>query len=596
MATRHIFTEKIMKTQIKRLSLALAGAALATLAGCGGGGGGSTTPAPDPSISLNGTAATGAAISGGAIAVKCAVGTGSATTNADGSYTVSVTNGAFPCLVKVTAANGTILHSVVTGTGTSATVNITPATQLIVASLAGRDPAAYFTAFDAAAAAGATSTKVAAAQTAVVATLKAAGVDMSALGDLISGSLKPASGTTAGNAYDVALDALAKKLSDGGITLVDLVVGIVNTSPNVPPTTPGGPAIDPAGVASLPADLLLKAKASTCSALRSTTYRVITPTPGAPLANQFLTINIDAPTLTVSNPSNGNSGTWTPVPNSPCRFTGPGSIEIVVSQAGVIVMRGSDGTTFRPVIAFPLQTHTLAEMAGVWNTMGLQSTATANVFVAATNTGTINDAGAITGQSLGCFNLTTWSVSGADCSLQTPSTKFGANADGGFDVMNATTSAIGGRMFAYRAGGGELMMVLVGSSGEFLFFTKQRTLTLPPVGRVTTNVGPNIGSALTVGSTFGAGSQQTTVSVDTGAGSFVRTAKNIGGTNDHPQTLTINSPRNGYSFRAAATGVPAADGTTVNVSEFTALGLRGMGMAPVVVPAAKFLVLSVDLP
>lgn len=483
----------------------------------------------------------------------------------------------------------------VTGTGTSTTVNITTATQLIVASLAGRDPAAYFAAFDATVAAAVTSTKVAAAQTAVVATLKANGVDMSALGDLISGSLKPASGGTAGNAYDVALDALAKKLSDAGITLADVVVGIVSTSPNVPPTTPGGPAIDPAGVASLPADFLLKAKASTCSALRSATYRVIAPHSGALLPDQFGTIAFNAAALTLT--SSNSTSTWVPVANSPCRFTS-GSSEMVVSQAGVIVIRGNPDTSgnFYPFILFPLQSHTLVELAGVWNTMGTQTTGVAGVFVAATNTATINDAGAITGQTLGCFNETTWSVKGADCSNVTPNTKFAANADGGFDLLDVTTNALNGRLFAYRAGGGELMLVAIGNGGNFLFFSKQRTLTLPPVGRVTTNVGPNIGAALTIGGPFGAGNQNTIVSQNSVAGSYVRTAKTIGGTNDHPQTVTINSPRNGYTFRAAATAVPAADGTSVNVLEFTAFGLRGMGMNPVVVPAAKILVLSVDLP
>jgi hypothetical protein len=172
----------------------------------------------------------------------------------------------------------------------------------------------------------------------------------------------------------------------------------------------------------------------------------------------------------------------------------------------------------------------------------------------------------ITGQTLGCFNETTWGLSGADCNLQTPSSKFAANADGGFDVLNAATNGLNGRMFAYRAGGGELTMVLVGSAGNFNFLTKQRTLSLPPVGRVITNVGPSIGQNLT-----------------------------IGGTNDHTETVTINTPRNGYTFRTAAAAVPATDNTTVNVLEFTALVLRVMGMNPVVLLAAKILVLSVNL-
>jgi hypothetical protein len=591
-----------MKSQFNRLTLALAGAAIFTMAGCGGGGGGTdSAPTPTPvanALTLTGSAATGAAISAAPVAVKCATGTGSATTNADGSYTLSVNGGALPCLAKVTLADSTVLHSVVAGTGSSATINITPATQLIVASLGGRDPAAYFTAFDATVAAALTSAQVAAAQTAVVAKLKAAGVDMSALGDLISGSLKPASGTTAGNAYDVALDALKTALATGGITLADLVKDVIAKSPNVPSTTPGAPAIDPAGVASLPDDLALKAQASTCSALRSTTYRVIAPTPGAPLANQFGSFTFNASTLTGTD-SGGGTFTWTAVPNSPCRFTGFAGTEFVVSQAGLIVARGTtdNGVTYRPIVAFPMQSHTLAEMVGTWNSMGMQPHATsAGVYTPKTINLTVDSAGGLSAVTR-CANDATWSVAGADCKTETSSLKFAINADGGFDLPDVNTNIVNNRSFVYKAGGGELMAINVGGgNGGFNILTKQRTSTLPPVGRVTKNVGPSIGSALTIGSAFGPGSQQTIVSQNTVAGSIVRTAKLIGGTNDHPQTVTINSPRNGYNFRTPATAVPAIDGTLQNVLEFTSMPLRGMGMVPLVLPAINILLLSVDLP
>ena len=51
-----------MKITLKKLSLAIAGAGLLTIYGCGGGGGGTAAPT---SLAISGTAATGAAISGG---------------------------------------------------------------------------------------------------------------------------------------------------------------------------------------------------------------------------------------------------------------------------------------------------------------------------------------------------------------------------------------------------------------------------------------------------------------------------------------------------------------------------------------------------
>ena len=614
-----------MKTQIKYLTLVLAGATLATLAGCGGGGDSNPAPAtpaltpitvaptpaltpitvaPTPALTLTGTAATGAAISGGPVAVKCASGTGSAITNADGSYTVSVSNGAFPCLAKVTAADGTVLNSVVTGSGSSAVANITPVTQLIVASLAGGDPSAYFAAFDATAASGVTSARVAAAQTAVVATLKAAGQDLSGLGDLLTGSLVPATGGSAGNAYDKALDALKTAVAASGITLADLANTVIATSPNTPPTTAGGPAIDPASIASLPAELALSAQAATCSALRSTTYRFVSPTPGAPLASQFGSFSFNAATLTRTN-LGGSTATWVPVANRPCRFTGPNGTDLAVSQAGVIIMRGTNdgGVTLRPVIAFPLQSHTVAEMTGTWNMLGLQAhEINVGQYIPKITNAAISVTGTLSAATV-CSNnaaTPTWSVSGADCQSVTPSVKFAGNTDGGIDMQDVTNAVVA-RLFAYKAGGGELMAIFVGGDGEFNFLTRARTLSLPAnVGVLTSTYSTRVLGALTVnaGVVPATSTVQNKVVSLTDTSSFVRTEKVFGTSIEHSETLTANmtngTPRNGFNFRAKGT-TPATDGSTAPISEITILVMRGMGFNAVVVPEFKFLSLSVGI-
>ncbi len=564
------------------------------LVACGGGGGGGSggiaaTPEPAPeavpeaALSISGTAATGAALANRPVDVKCAKGVNTITTDATGRYTIAVAGGTLPCLLKVTAPDNSTLHSVATGTGTTAVSNITPATQLIVARLGASDPAAYFTAFDANAAQFVTRSAVANAQKAVVAALTTLGVNMSALGDLVTGTLTPPVGGAAGNAYDQALDALKTKLV-GGTTLATLAAAQVAQAP-----APGSAVL-------LPDNLLDAAAATHCPALRSATYRVIVPIPRTPFANQTETFTLNASNLTTVD-ADGGTTTLVPVQNSPCRFTfNSGRDELVVSQAGVIVARGTNdnGATYRARIAFPVQSHTLADLAGIWNTIGTQVTGVAGVFVAAANTTTVNDVGTLTGQTLGCFNETTWSVQGADCSNMTPSVKFAAHADGGFEMRDVTTNEIGGRVYGYRTGGGELMGVIVGA--DVTFITKQRTLTLPPIGRVTTNVGPGINASMLAPNAFGNGNQQTILSQNAAAGSYVRTAKTIGGTDDHSQTLTNNSPRNGYVMRTAATAVPTISGGTVNVSEFTALPMRGTGLSAVVLPANKTLVLSVDLP
>ena len=120
----------------------------AFLAACGGGGGGgsptsagtSTIPV-STTLTVTGTAATGLAISGAIVNGKCKAGTGTATTQTDGSYNLVVTNGQLPCVLQVTnPADNTKLHTVVTGTGSTATANITPLTEMATARVLGSEP------------------------------------------------------------------------------------------------------------------------------------------------------------------------------------------------------------------------------------------------------------------------------------------------------------------------------------------------------------------------------------------------------------------------------------------------------------------------
>src|SRR5437868_5414353 len=104
------------------------------LAGCGGGGSTPQTPA-FAGVTLTGTAATGAALAGAKVEAKCGSLSGTATSAADGSYTLKVDNAALPCLLRAASADAaTVLHSVAEGSGAAAaTANITPVTELVIA-------------------------------------------------------------------------------------------------------------------------------------------------------------------------------------------------------------------------------------------------------------------------------------------------------------------------------------------------------------------------------------------------------------------------------------------------------------------------------
>ena len=567
----------------------------AILAACGGGGDSAESAGaggPAASLSINGVAATGAAIAGGAVEARCSAGSGSATSNADGSYTISVASGSLPCMLKVTPIGGAALYSVATGTGATATANINPVTQLVVASLGGIDPVAYFAAFDSAAAAAVTAAKITAAVGSVKTTLAAAGVDLGAI-DVLAGTLTAASANTSGNAYDQALDALASKLAGAGTTLAELAATVAATSPTA--TAGTGAVTATSGTPSLPADLLLKTAAANCPALRSGTYRMIHPQAGTNLADQHGKFTIDAATLAVVN-DDGSPGTW--VANGTCRYLDDnGQSDIVVSPAGVLLVRYIDTDTSpatrKVLVGFPEQAHTLAELAGDWNTIGLEHIEGGSTYFGRAATGTFTATGAISTVST-CENPATWSV--AACVVVTsglPSLR--VNADGGFDMVDAD-GAVNGRTFAYRAGGGELMMMHVDGDGSFEVRTRKRTGEMPAVGRVNASWDVFAYSNNQLLSIQALGESTNTVTaVDAAGSSFARLAKTIGGTDEHAETVLVNSPRDGYNFRAAAT-VTATDGSTVTVPEWTNLALRGMGLSAQTRAGQKRFLFSVQQP
>ena len=583
-----------MKIQAQRL---VAITLPAVLAACGGSGDSTPPPVvPPAALSITGTAATGAAIAGGTVTAKCAAGAATtATTGTDGSYSLSMTGGALPCMLQATSANGaTTLYSVSAGSGSSATANITPLTQLVVASLDGADPAALFAEFGSANAAVVTSAKVASAQAAVVATLSSAGIDVSTLGDFVTAPLTAATSTTSGNAYDAALDTLQAKLaatldSDGNaMTLATLTSAVAAASPAAPPAASTGKA-------SLPPDLLLRPAASTCAALRSGVYRVVEPVAGADLAQQSGKLTLDATTLGLVY-KDGTTGTLTPHATEACHFTNDDSkSDLVVSPAGVLVLRSYDAESgkYAAGIAFPEQSHTLAELAGTWNTLGMQYDATHSVYVGATARATFSATGTL-GDASSCGEAGDWNV--ATCAAITSGLPtFQADADGGFDGIDAGDTTASSRTFAYRSGSGDLMMVNVDGDGSFEVRTLATANGAPVVGRVSTTWDVRYTNQW-LATPAVSGSTNTVQSVDATGASYVRLAKTVGLADDHLETVLLNSPRDGYNFRAAATALGTDGTTSVPVSEWTNLGLHGMGLNALLRPAQKQFMFSVQQP
>ncbi|HSM21337.1 MAG TPA: hypothetical protein VK876_03910 [Rubrivivax sp.] len=554
-----------------RLATVFVPAAIA-LAACGGS---DDPPAAEPppaaaTLKVGGTAATGAAIGGAVVQARCAAGTGAATTSASGSYSIEMAGASLPCLLRVTAADGTELHSLASepdaGSNDSATANITPVSELVVAQLGGQSPADFFATFDAAAAGALGAAAVQQAVDHVVEVVKAAGIDLSGVGHVLSAPLVAAAEGNPGNDFDQKLDALMVQLEASGTSLASVATSVARSSPAA---LPGART----GVVSPAAEMLLRPAAPNCSALRSGTYRLVFLAPGEGGAAFTDTMTVDAAALTAT----GSSGEATPLlAAGACRYTLPEGGELVVSAAGVGVLRSAEAAGLVAGLAFPEQRHAVSVTQGAWNYMGLADGALA--------------LGAFTVDDTGRTTSGRFCDSAGICEEGTPDERetFVAHAEGGF-------SYDGGRAFAFRSGGGEVMLVALSPDGAFALATRKAPTGLPPVGRLSRSWNFTVTPQYTVPFALSV-SENTTVSHAEDGSSWRRDAViDFAAGTTRPETVRIDMPFEGFIHRLAET-VTTSSGGSSNVPAWIGLSLRGIGVTPVGLPDNQRLILSVGMP
>lgn len=585
-----------MKPLSTHVGLALSTTALLALTACGGDGD-STAAAPPAATAttFSGTAATGRPIVKAAIAITCAAGSGTTTASASGAYTATLTGITLPCALRATSTDGaTVLYSVTSATAAATQVaNITQLTHLVVASLTGGDPAAFYAALGASATTeGASSARataiglvtpanVAAAQSTVLTTLAGAGITLTGLSDLIGGSLTAGSGA----GYDGILDQLAIQLagidSNPATALAAFTTVVATASPVVPPTT-----VD--HTPRLPASQLLKTAASNCAALRSGTYTVINPVNNSTLAQQIGNVSFNAATLTWTD-TNVVDGGGQMTATGPCSYA-IDTDSYTVSPAGILMGTNTEAGVRGLSIVIPTQTIAVSELAGNWNALGFQKNDAGTAFVAETISANISSTGAFT-NLVECVGARLDDV----CTTSTTTINLSSNSAGGFDWVGSGTHTWTERAFAYRAGSGDLMLVTLGGGGSVAVWTKQRSLGLHTVGEsLTGGSSVRITNQLVASGPlsifpFGA----TVIAVDAATGTETRTQQTDTGAPDYNDSVVINSPRAGYNFRAAGS-TTATDSRTVLVRERTSLPIRGMGVSFQSVPHVSSFQMSVD--
>jgi len=550
----------------KKLIFATAAIQAALLAACGGGGSDSSTPADGgtttpTALTISGTAATGAAIAGGKIDVKCAAGTGTATTIADGSYTVTISGGTLPCVMHVTASDVDLYSLAEGGSGNAVRANITPLSQLVAAEVVGGNPANLFANFDASAQTLLTAANVAKAITTVTSALSGV-VDLTGI-DPLKDSLVAANGSTTGNTLDQKLDALKAALAAAGITLADATTVLVSS-----PDT------------SAPFKTLLQPVVSTCAGLRSGSYRSLNPNETDPAwANHVFTF--DAGTLNVKF-FDGTSTTLTDAGN--CVFNTADGTKLMVSKSGAIVaLTAVSATQTEASVVIPEQTIPLSALAGTWNVFSYERDTAGALLKPATTTITLDATGTFTAGSdcVGLSACTAWTAMPG---------KLTVGDAGGFQFTD--TDGNTHKLFAFKTGDSQLSLyVLDANNMGFSVAAKQVALTLPVVGTVNKFWDFTIGSggyASTVTDTT-----TTVQAVDTTAASYTR----VRALDGRVDGFSINKPRDGLRYRAAGSSATTSGGT-VNYSEIISMPLPSTGLSVYVSVAANqnFFGVSVNQP
>jgi hypothetical protein len=405
-----------------------AGAVAVLMAGCGGGGGdGGTTS----NVLLSGTAATGAALANATVDVKCAAGTGTATTNTTGGYTVTVTDGKLPCIIKVSGTNSNgvavSLHSIAdagsaSGSDVTATANVTPVTEMIVAQLLAALPGDAFANFNPQ---QVTAEALDKAADTIVAALKTAGIDLGTI-DPLKDPLVPKTGSTAGNAYDVLLDNLAEKIGPEALPLV--VSQIANAA-----TTNSTEGLNNA-IAAVAGGTL-----EGCASAVSGKYRVIDYTGATQV------VQIDFSKMKVI--SGSDEITVTANSAQACEINvedGNGTV-VVFGPSGVGALR--DNYTIGYV--FPVQTLAFADIQSEWTFVesGKEESGAAVHFM-----------GKIKFNADRSISLCEYDVAGGITSTCTPDTETGTVADGTDGGLVLNYGDAPAKFYGYRTPSGHLTL------------------------------------------------------------------------------------------------------------------------------------------
>jgi hypothetical protein len=536
-------------------------------AGCGGGGSSSpssvttavtspvasplTSPVSSPvtligTLTLEGTAATGAPLAGAAISATCASGSGSSVSAANGTYNISISKGLLPCVVRATSADTkTVLHSVIEGSGDGkVTANITTFSELIVAQVHGSSATDFFDQF-ASTKSKLTVASVNDAKTKVNQALSSI-VDLTGI-DPIKDTLIAATNGSAGNGLDKKLDALRDKLALAELTTNDLFkLFSANAGGSV------GEVIK----------VTLQPQSSICPGFRSGDYLYIDSNATVPVQTQVF----NAKTLKLGPEQYSGPNCYLATANGPKAAFGSQGIGIgISSQSNLAVL-------------LPKQNLVLNDLTGTWNYVErAKITGTNNFKVSWGEITVASDGKAIATKSCDANGCTI--ISSANL------TSFSATTDGAFVAKD------GMRAFSYRAATGVMSMIGIdkanGDTGR-LFIARKGTVAVTPL---VTDSRDNFDIKLTATSQIDTIINLKAYAITPGLNNtFVRTSL----ADCQVETLSIGQPFMQMFERAAGMSPDCVNPNAINLVDLKILPPAGLGFSATVSPSNNLLNLIVS--
>lgn len=544
---------------MKLTPIAISAAAL-VLTACGGGGDAPPQQTTQQSQTISGVAATGAALPGATVNVTCSAGSGTATTRADGSYSAPVTGASLPCVVTATSSDGkTVLHSLVAGSGSvgsTATANITPLTELLLAQLGGQDPAKYVAGFSSTTTVNASD--VTAAQAALIKVLQSAGFDASGIGDFLGGTISAGSG----QGYDGVLDTLQSTLAGAGVTLTDLSTAVASTS-----GSSSGSAGSTVGTVLAPAN-------SACPALKSGEYRLIKFSDGSAQV-----VTIDAAKLTVAV---GGSNYQLTQGATACDYTlnDTGSTRVLVAKSGMAVWTNGTGSTGTLSLSVPKQIVDPSAVNGnyLYALLGGQEQGTFGM----------------NNYAKGVVTAATNCAVNAPCApdLNSPYGHMVATSDGGVDWIDdgASAGTVDAHAYGFRNAQGNMVFVVAPTGGGVGIFAQQTTLSTPAVGTTSAFWQSNVRSA-----GLSAVTEDSNTITAVNGSTVTRTFADT-----HTDQIIYNDPFNGLRHRPGTKVCTNTSGASVTCNETWQLPLGGLTLAwsgsPSVTPSTYQVNFSINKP